>query len=126
MRPLPPNNPYRPGCGNPSDHYYDGPSNLGGNGYPTDYPNNNRDLCSRKLPGGVIPQRVSELENDCHYVDPDQINHLLFGKHVGHSEKPFLVNLTEGLSADEIRKVWENLGIKRFRAIAVPSEDIPW
>ena len=72
---------------------------------------------------GVIPQKVSDLENDLNFVSLENIEEILGG---GSSDNPLLVNLSYGLTDEQKDLVKTNLNITNFRAEPIASENIDW
>lgn len=83
------------------------------------------DLNAKIYARGVIPNKLSELENDVPYVSEEELYKVL-GIQKGESTEPLLLSLAESLDADQKAQLKTTLGITDFVAEAVPSGSIPW
>ena len=74
---------------------------------------------------GVIPQKLSDLENDLDFVTEEELEKLLNGG--GSSDNPLLVNLSKGLNDEQIDQVKKNLKINDdFVAETLDYNSINW
>lgn len=75
---------------------------------------------------GVIPSKVSDLENDIPFVSLEQLLGLLGISEVPPEGTRLLVLLSQNLDGVEQTQIKNNLGISEFTAEYVASADIPW
>lgn len=75
---------------------------------------------------GVIPSKVSDLENDIPFVSLEQLLGLLGISEVPSEGTRLLVLLSQDLTSEEQVQIKNNLGISEFTAEYVASADIPW
>lgn len=90
---------------------------------PSRRPNKGVGLAATPFTRGVIPQKLSDLENDLGYVTLKELADLLGGE---GSDNPLLLNLTEGLTADQIAQIKINLRIFDFKAETKEISDDDW